>query len=350
VRRPYERVRGAGAAARAGAGAQPGQPGRLVPCRGRCRSPGGGHRNGREPNRTGDEDAEAMADRGACGGCDAPPERVGFQVSAPAAGSDPSEWDQQTRSCPSTLGGDQGRLAIAAGGGADRRSAKNADGPMNQTREAHPLRPSAPLRASELHQYPRLPTPGVRTPARRERRGGRGLRAGPGKAAARWAGQGCGACQRSSTRRRRVHHPATGRGRRAGQPGGPSSANGCAAGPAPPRGAGHSRLTAGHRAMPAPPRPRRASQQPGRGEEASSPRTPLLGTTGSSPASSRQAGRPAGAAARDVAAMCCQAGWSSGVFTSAGAWPSVVGTWRRRMVRTPPQASSTPATTSSSTR
>jgi hypothetical protein len=59
-----------------------------------------------------------------------------------------------------------------------------------------------------------------------------------------------------------------------GLPGRPSSANGHAAGPARRRGAGHSRLTAGHRARAAPPRPGRAGRQPGRGEEASSPRDP----------------------------------------------------------------------------
>src|SRR5215211_6113683 len=32
-----------------------------------------------------------------------------------------------------------------AGGGADRRSAKNADRPLNQSREAHPLGLAAPL-------------------------------------------------------------------------------------------------------------------------------------------------------------------------------------------------------------
>ena len=36
-----------------------------------------------------------------------------------------------------TLRSNQGRLEIAAAGGADQRSAKNADRPMNQSREAH---------------------------------------------------------------------------------------------------------------------------------------------------------------------------------------------------------------------
>ena len=36
-----------------------------------------------------------------------------------------------------TLRGHRGRLEVAAAGGADRRSAKNAAGPMNQSREAH---------------------------------------------------------------------------------------------------------------------------------------------------------------------------------------------------------------------
>jgi hypothetical protein len=35
--------------------------------------------------------------------------------------------------------------SIAAGGGAGRRSAKNADRPMHQSREAHPLGLAAPL-------------------------------------------------------------------------------------------------------------------------------------------------------------------------------------------------------------
>jgi hypothetical protein len=38
-----------------------------------------------------------------------------------------------------------GQAEIAAEGGADRRSAKIADGPMNQSREAHPLGAAAPL-------------------------------------------------------------------------------------------------------------------------------------------------------------------------------------------------------------
>ena len=37
----------------------------------------------------------------------------------------------------STLSGYQGRVEIAAEGGAGRRAAKNADMPMNQSREAH---------------------------------------------------------------------------------------------------------------------------------------------------------------------------------------------------------------------
>jgi hypothetical protein len=36
-----------------------------------------------------------------------------------------------------TLRGNQARLEIAAEGGVDRRSAKNADRPLNQSREAH---------------------------------------------------------------------------------------------------------------------------------------------------------------------------------------------------------------------
>jgi hypothetical protein len=40
-------------------------------------------------------------------------------------------------SCGTTRRGNQGRLEIAAIGGADRRSAKNAAAPINQSREAH---------------------------------------------------------------------------------------------------------------------------------------------------------------------------------------------------------------------
>jgi hypothetical protein len=46
-----------------------------------------------------------------------------------------------------TLGGHQGRLEMAAAGGADRRSAKNADRPINQSREAH--RSAWPLHSPE---------------------------------------------------------------------------------------------------------------------------------------------------------------------------------------------------------
>jgi hypothetical protein len=51
----------------------------------------------------------------------------------------------QPRPCRSTLRGNQGTLEIAAEGGADRRSAKSADRPLNQSREAHPLGLAAPL-------------------------------------------------------------------------------------------------------------------------------------------------------------------------------------------------------------
>jgi hypothetical protein len=46
--------------------------------------------------------------------------------------SRPAKGEPQT-----TLCGSPGQDEIAAGGGADRRSAKNADAPMNQSREAH---------------------------------------------------------------------------------------------------------------------------------------------------------------------------------------------------------------------
>jgi hypothetical protein len=55
-------------------------------------------------------------------------------------------------SCGTTLCGKQGRLEIAAEGGADRRSAKIADRPMNQSREAHPLGLAAPFPRGGTHQ------------------------------------------------------------------------------------------------------------------------------------------------------------------------------------------------------
>ncbi len=78
-----------------------------------------------------------------------------------------------------------GQAWTAAAGGADRRSAKNAAAPLNQSREAHPLGAAAPLPrggpvgrgfaadwppegALKLYRHPQPPKPGVRTPARRE--------------------------------------------------------------------------------------------------------------------------------------------------------------------------------------
>jgi hypothetical protein len=49
--------------------------------------------------------------------------------------------------CGTTRSGNQGRLQTAAEGGADRRSAKNAAKPLNQSREAH--HPARPLHAPE---------------------------------------------------------------------------------------------------------------------------------------------------------------------------------------------------------
>ena len=46
-----------------------------------------------------------------------------------------------------TLSGNPGRLKIAAAGGADRRSAKNADAPIDQSRKAH--HPAWPLHSPE---------------------------------------------------------------------------------------------------------------------------------------------------------------------------------------------------------
>jgi hypothetical protein len=119
---------------------------------------------------------------------------------------------------------------IAAEGGADRRSAKNADAPMNQSREAH--------HSARPHHSPRG---GLTSsdPASRQRGGTRvagvwtrvgtsvptsvGSRA-LAMAVLGWDRQGCGACQRSSTRRRRVPLPATERGRRPSAGRGPGQA------------------------------------------------------------------------------------------------------------------------------
>jgi hypothetical protein len=51
-----------------------------------------------------------------------------------------------------TLSSKQGRLEITAEGGANRRSAKNADAPMHQSREAH--RSARPLHSPEGTSWP----------------------------------------------------------------------------------------------------------------------------------------------------------------------------------------------------
>jgi hypothetical protein len=51
---------------------------------------------------------------------------------------------------------------MAAGGGVGRRSAKNPDRPINQSREAHPLGLSAPLPSGPMHSQAFLePAPTV---------------------------------------------------------------------------------------------------------------------------------------------------------------------------------------------
>ena len=55
----------------------------------------------------------------------------------PARGDGQARLSQSTWTRRITLGSNQGRLEIAAEGGADHRSAKNAATPMNQPREAH---------------------------------------------------------------------------------------------------------------------------------------------------------------------------------------------------------------------
>ena len=104
------------------------------------------------------------------------------------------------RSCPSTLGGDQGRLEIAAAGGADRRSAKNAARPMNQTREAHlaarPLQPpSGAYPAGTAHPTGEGYAGSRRRVPRRVQRRGSGL--GEDCPAAGTA-RGCGACREAA--------------------------------------------------------------------------------------------------------------------------------------------------------
>jgi hypothetical protein len=144
-----------------------------------------------------------------------------------------------------TVRGNQVRLRLPPKAAPAVGRPEGADASMNQSREAHlAARPlHSPEGASELDRYPRPPKAGVRTPSA----WGQGPEVGPGAPHRPVGGQGCGACQRSSTRRRRVPPPATAGGRPARCPGRPSSTNDCTAGPARWRGAGHSRLTAGHR-------------------------------------------------------------------------------------------------------
>jgi hypothetical protein len=85
--------------------------------------------------------------------------------------------------------------------------------------------------------------------------------------------------------------------------------------------AGHSRLTAGHRAPAAPPRTRRASRQPRRGEEASSPRTPPQ------PRPERH-GPPA--PGQPPARRCWQRVMVRWAHERSGPWPLVRNSARRR--------------------
>jgi hypothetical protein len=155
-----------------------------------------------------------------------------------------------------TDAGERGRVGYATGARRDQRREQRRDQRRDQRRGRRPRR-----------------GPGAsRRPA-----GGAGLRSLPAKQHAPKA--------RPTTNHRQW--PA------AVVPSRPSSTNGCTAWTAPWRGAGHSRLTAGHRAPAAPPGPGRAWRQPGRGEEESSPRTPLLlGTTGTSRVGPRGRERP----------------------------------------------------------
>jgi hypothetical protein len=63
-----------------------------------------------------------------------------FPTAFPRTASEPDPAGRRAAHLRSEAGrvrGNQGRREIAAAGGADRRSAKNADRPLNQSREAH---------------------------------------------------------------------------------------------------------------------------------------------------------------------------------------------------------------------
>jgi hypothetical protein len=194
----------------------------------------------------------------------------------------------------------QGRLEIAAGGGADRRSAKIADRPLIN-RAKRSLRPgrSTPPRGASRPQKPRLTGP-PRGNNQREQpfgpaRGTRvarvgisveirvGISVGVEGLGPRWGWTGPAGLRSLPAKQHAPKarpSPATDCGRQAVVPGRPSSTNGYAVGPARRRGAGHSPLTAGHRApagttsLPA----SLVASKPGGGI---SPRTPLLPSTAS---------------------------------------------------------------------
>jgi hypothetical protein len=173
-----------------------------------------------------------------------------------------------------------GQALIAAGGGADCRSAKNAAAPHGSIARRARGGAAAPLPRGGLTsgdaavQTARGYAGGVRRVPRRSPTAPTTVGPGPDR-------QGCGACQRSSTRRRRVSTPSRtprhGHRERSGtrpaaSPSAPCQApNGPTASTALRRGAGHSGLdraasrpcgTAGTRASRRPARPGETSHRP----------------------------------------------------------------------------------------
>jgi hypothetical protein len=224
-------------------------------------------------------------------------------------------------SCGTTPRGNQSQAQTAAEGGAGRRSAKNAARPLNQSREAHlaawPLHSpeggqSAAVFAADWPHEGDWPAPmrasgdGWGTPLARVgisvgvrvgisvgiSVGGRRPDEGRVSWARRWAGQGCGACQRSSTRRRRVPPLTTTSGRPAWVPARLSSTNGCTASTYAVAGSRTFALDSRASCPSRTTRPRAIRRQPSRGEEGSSPRTPLLDTSGTSRGDERSGRTP----------------------------------------------------------
>ena len=159
---------------------------------------------------------------------------------------------------------------------------------MNQSREAHLAGArSTPPRGASRPRFLRPTAPGEtgRTdaldhetgyahPARRESRRvdvGNDVGVKPPAKAARARPAGLRSLPAKQHAPKARPSPATDRGRRAVVPGRPSRTNGCAVGAARRRGAGHSPLTAGHRAPPAPPLSGRAWWPVRRGREAPPP-------------------------------------------------------------------------------